>query len=143
VDQLDTLKEAFMVFDLNGSGRINQSDMNSLLALLGLKPATIGHCSNSDEEVEFLDFLRQVSVQSTRRGSFLTDTDLRRTFDQHDTQRKGYLTRADLRRLMKALGDADVTEADLSQMLVEADVDLDARVSYDEFHKVMRKRVHY
>ena len=53
-----------------------------------------------------------------------------------DADASGYITSDELRRILMDLGE-DVTEEEMDQLILEADLDGNGRIDYDEFSKLV------
>ena len=57
-------------------------------------------------------------------------------FKVFDADASGYITSDELRRILMDLGE-DVTEEEMDQLILEADLDGNGRIDYDEFSKLV------
>lgn len=59
-----------------------------------------------------------------------------RLFDEDNT---GFITFRNLRKICQELGES-LTDAEIQEMITEADTDDDGQISFQEFYRVMKKR---
>lgn len=130
-DERNKVREQFLAMDTDNSGTITMGELRTVLQnqlgvgeneLLTIFSALDSH---HDEEIHYSDFL--AAMVSTRIE--LHDDLLWTTFQKFDTDHSGYITASDLREI---LGDS-FEGAQVDELLAEADVIGDHRISYAEF----------
>ncbi|XP_042323750.1 calmodulin-like protein 3 [Sceloporus undulatus] len=138
--QLAEYKEAFSLFDRNGEGAIDTSEVGTVLRSLGLNPTEaelqdiIAELdANGSGRVNYPDFL---SLVATRKKDFETEEEIREAFQVFDKNGNGYVGVAELRHVMTNLGEK-LTDEEVDEMIKEADLDRDGKVNYQEFLRVM------
>lgn len=95
---------------------------------------------NSSGEIDFDEFLKLIS---SKIGDVSSDDkeSIRKVFDLYDDDQTGFITLSNLKRVAKELGeDANMSEAELQEMIDRADMDKDGQISFDEFYTIMTKR---
>ncbi|XP_064621637.1 calmodulin-A-like isoform X2 [Lineus longissimus] len=139
-EQIAEFKEAFSMFDKDGDETITTEEIGGILRSLGQNPteAELWDMVNEvDEdgngEVDFSEFLIMMSNNMKKSDS---DAELRAVFNVFDVNNSGYITSEELGNIMSSLGER-MTDEDIEDMLREADLDGDGKVSYAEFRLMM------
>ncbi|GAU41428.1 hypothetical protein TSUD_26080, partial [Trifolium subterraneum] len=78
--------------------------------------------------VDFEQFLHIIEI---KMKDYLTE-ELKDSFKVFDSNNDGYISAPELRHVMVKLGER-LTDEEVEQMIREADLDGDGRVSYEEF----------
>lgn len=140
--QICELKAAFSMLDQNQDGRVNASEMKSMLENLGIlltddmAQRLIKQATNREDglvsEEEFLDWMASQDLGS--QDDIMED--LLAAFRVFDKDGNGYITRDELKTAMDMIGEP-VTETQLDEMLKATDIDNDGRINYEEFVKVL------
>lgn len=142
-EQIAELREIFRSFDRNNDGSLTQLELGALLRSLGLKPSSdqvddlIQKAdTNSNGLIEFSEFVALVSPELLPEKSPYTEEQLRQLFRLFDRDGNGYITAAELAHSMAKLGHA-LTAKELTEMIKEADIDGDGRISFSEFSQAI------
>ena len=147
-DEVLEIKEAFDLFDTDGSGHISTDELKQALRNLGIdaRNQTLSNMmndldKNSDNTIDFDEFIDMMTAK-------MSDTDNRedllKVFNLFLGEDAG--TRNDkiriqhLRRVAKELNEA-MGEDELNEMIARADLDKDQGVSFDEFYAIMTKKI--
>lgn len=140
--QICELKAAFCILDTNNDGRVNASELKSMLENLGIfltddmVQRLIKQATKRDDglvsEEEFLDWMASQDLGSP--DDIMED--LLAAFRVFDKDGNGYITRDELKTAMDMIGEP-VTEVELDDMLKATDIDNDGRINYEEFVKVL------
>lgn len=64
------------------------------------------------------------------------DSELKAAFDAFDESKDGFICKTELKCLMDSLG-GDFTDNDIKEMLEDADLDNDGKVSFEEYKAIM------
>ncbi|RNF00904.1 centrin [Trypanosoma rangeli] len=154
-DQQQEIKEAFDLFDTDGSGTIDAKELKVAMRALGFEPRKdeVRHLlmSIADERgglgadaaaagaeplaVGFADFMELMARKMTERDS---REEMLKAFHLFDSDKTGKISFKNLKRVAQELGE-NMTDAELQEMIDEADRDGDGEVSEDEFLRVMKK----
>lgn len=130
------VRQYFIAMDANKHGTITLSELRDVLMdkfvidsdeVMQIFQALD---SNSDEEIHYSDFL--AAMVSTRIG--LHDDLLRDAFKRFDTDNSGYIEEHNLREVLGETFDG----AEVDQLLREADVVDEGRLSYNDFVAYVR-----
>jgi len=130
------LKEGFSLFDKDGSGTISTKELGTVMKSLGQNPteAELQEMitevdANGSGTVGFPEFLVMMAPKMKDTDS---EEDLREAFRIFDKDGNGFITHAELKHVMNNLGER-LSDADVDQMIAEADIDSNGNVNYQEF----------
>merc|ERR1711907_352432 len=136
------IKEAFELFDTDGSGSIASGELKVAMKALGFepKPGEIEKLIHSvdddgDGEMDYDDFERMMEQKILNKDQ---KDDLLKAFKLMDDDETGKISLKNLKRVAKELGET-MTEEDLLEVIAESDKDGDGELSVDEFLAVMKK----
>merc|ERR1712048_761434 len=142
-DEVEEIKEAFDLFDNDGSGAISVNELTSAMQSLGfdVKHAVVYNMvadldADGSGEIEFGEFL---DVMTAKLSDKNTKEEIDRVFKLFDKDRNGTLEADDLSRVCKELGE-DMTEEDIREVIGRMDVDGDGAVGLDDFYAVITKK---
>ncbi|XP_065158817.1 uncharacterized protein [Atheta coriaria] len=141
-DQKKDMKEAFDIFDWDGTGRIDVKEVKVAIRALGFEPPKeemkrmIAEVDTEDSgKLSYENFITLIAGKMCAPDS---KEELLKAFRLFDAEQNGYITTETLLRVSEELGEY-VTEEEIVEMIDEADVDEDGRVTEEEFVKFMRK----
>ncbi|CAK9806090.1 CETN2 [Anthophora quadrimaculata] len=141
-EQKNDIKEAFDLFDPDGTGRIATKELKVAIRALGFEP--------KKEEIKrliadidpdglgtlsFEEFLNLMSIKMLEKDKKEEVLKAFRLFDDDNT---GKITFKNLKRVARELGE-NITDEELQEMIDEADKDGDGEVSQEEFLRIMKK----
>ncbi|KAG7464947.1 hypothetical protein MATL_G00170990 [Megalops atlanticus] len=136
------IREAFELFDTDGSGHIDVKELKVAMRALGFEPKKeeIKRMINEvDKEgtgkIDFNDFLTVMTQKMAEKDSKEEILKAFRLFDDDET---GKISFRNLKRVAKELGE-NLTDEELQEMIDEADRDGDGEVSQQEFLRIMKK----
>ncbi|PIN20023.1 Ca2+-binding protein (centrin/caltractin), EF-Hand superfamily protein [Handroanthus impetiginosus] len=136
------IKEAFELFDTDGSGTIDAKELNVAMRALGFEM--------SEEEINrmiaevdkdgsgAIDFDEFCHMMTAKFGERDTKEELMKAFHIIDQDKNGKISAADIQRIAKELGER-FTEKEIQDMIDEADRDHDGEVNAEEFMRMMRR----
>ncbi|XP_033829972.1 uncharacterized protein cetn2 [Periophthalmus magnuspinnatus] len=140
------IREAFELFDTDGSGLIDVKDLKVALRAMGFEPKKeeIKKMINEvDKEgtgkITFTDFLAVMTQKMAEKDS---KEEILKAFKLFDDDETGKISFKNLKRVAKELGE-NVTDEELQEMIDEADKDGDGEVSQQEFLRIMKKTCLY
>ena len=141
-EQKSEIREAFDLFDTDGSGTIDIKEMKVALRALGfdtskeeLRKLVAEVDKDGSGAVEFKEFLQMMTSKMADRDSREEMIKAFRLFDDDET---GKISFRNLKRVAMELGET-ISDEELQEMIDEADRDGDGEVSQDEFIRVMEK----
>jgi len=141
-EQKQEIKEAFDLFDTDGSGTIDAKELKVAMRALGFEPrkeeikkmiADVDR--DGSGTIDFNEFLQMMTAKMGERDSREEILKAFRLFDDDET---GKISLKNLRRVAKEIGE-NMTDEELQEMIDEADLDKDGEVNEEEFLKIMKK----
>ncbi|PHJ22145.1 centrin [Cystoisospora suis] len=141
-EQRQEIKEAFDLFDTDGSGCIDAKELKVAMRALGFEPKKEEirkMIADVDKDgtgsVDFQEFLSLMTVKMQERDPREEILKAFRLFDDDET---GKISFKNLKRVSKELGE-NLTDEELQEMIDEADRDGDGEINEEEFIRIMRK----
>ena len=142
-DEIDEIKEAFDLFDSDGSGTVEPAELKSAMQSLGFeaKNATLFHMiSELDKDgsgaIDFDEFLDMMTSQMSDNDS---KDDIRKIFILFDVDKTGFINIKNLKKIARDLGET-LNDDDLLDLIKKGDSDGDGQVSFEDFYNIMTKR---
>merc|ERR1719450_1931441 len=141
-EQKQEIKEAFDLFDTDGSGTIDSKELKVAMRALGFEPKKEEIRKMIDDidkdgsgAIDFNEFLEMMTQKMSEKDSKEEILKAFRLFDDDET---GFITLKNLRRVSKDIGE-NMSDEELQEMIDEADRDGDGQVSEEEFLRIMKK----
>ncbi|CAD7674987.1 unnamed protein product [Nyctereutes procyonoides] len=141
-DQKQEVREAFDLFDADGSGTIDVKELKVAMRALGFEPRKEEMkkmISEVDKEgtgkISFNDFL---AVMTQKMAEKDTKEEILKAFRLFDDDETGKISFKNLKRVAIELGE-NLTDEELQEMIDEADRDGDGEVNEEEFLRIMKK----
>jgi centrin-1 len=141
-EQKQEIKEAFDLFDTDGSEKIDAKELKVAMRALGFEPKNEEikkMISDIDKDgsgtIDFPEFLEMMTAKMSSRDSKEEILKAFRLFDDDET---GKITLKNLRRVAKEIGE-NMTDEELQEMIEEADLDGDNEIDVEEFLRIMKK----
>ncbi|KAH3844321.1 calmodulin-A-like [Dreissena polymorpha] len=135
-EELAEYKEAFNIFDRDGSGAISNKELGIALRSLGLNPSDdeltrMIHEVDKDgnEELDFDEFCELMSKTKKDVTSYKA---IEEAFKVFDKEGKGSIPREYFRHVMTTMGER-LTDEEVDEMLDTADADGDGEIDIQEF----------
>lgn len=141
-EQKNDIKEAFDLFDTNGTGVIDIKELKVAIRALGFEPkkeeikkmiADID--KDGTGKLSYADFLALMTVKMAEKD---TREEILKAFRLFDDDETGTISFKNLKRVAKELGE-NLTDEELQEMIDEADRDGDGEVNKEEFLRIMQK----
>lgn len=143
--EIEEVREAFNLFDVDGSGTIDPRELREAMKSLGYdaKNQVIADMiadldRDGTGEIDFDEFLDIFSLRMGGAGGGDSKEEIQKIFNLFDDEKKGYISLQNLKRVARCLGE-NMSDADLLEMIERADTDNDGLVSLDDFYHVMTK----
>lgn len=136
------IKEAFDLFDTDGTGVIDVKELKVAMRALGFEPKKEEikkMIADIDKEgsgtIDFDDFLSIMTLKMSEKDS---KEEILKAFRLFDDDCTGKISFKNLKRVAKELGE-NLRDDELQEMIDEADRDGDGEVSEEEFLRIMKK----
>ena len=141
-EQKQEIKEAFDLFDTDGSGNIDSKELKVAMRALGFEPKReeikqlISQVSKDGSGViDYPEFLDMMSAKMQERDP---KEEMMKAFRLFDDDETGKISFKNLKRVAKELGE-NMTDDEIAEMIEEADRDGDGEIGEEEFMRIMRK----
>ncbi|XP_068637111.1 caltractin-like [Aristolochia californica] len=136
------IKEAFELFDTDGSGTIDAKELNVAMRALGFE-MTEEQINQMIADVDkdgsgAIDFDEFVHMMTAKIGERDTKEELSKAFRLIDQDNNGKISAADIEQIAKELGES-LTAPEIREMIEEADRNGDGEVDVDEFFRMMKR----
>lgn len=142
-EEIEEIREAFNLFDTDGSGTIDPKELKAAMQSLGFEAKNqtiyqmIGDIDKDGSgEINFEEFL---DLMTARMSDSDSKEDIHKVFNLFDDDKTGFITLQNLKRVAKELGET-MSDAELLEMIERADTDQDGQISVDEFYSIMTKK---
>ena len=137
------IKEVFDLFDLDGSGHLDVSELRVAMRALGFDITKEEAKAMENKlavprpgdklQIPFDAFTASMTERMVNRDS---RDEIAKAFALFDEDKSGTITLEQLRKVSKELGE-NMTDAELEEMISEADSNGDGKVTLDDFIRVM------
>eukprot|EP00761_Pharyngomonas_kirbyi_P003552 gb/GECH01003556.1/.p1 GENE.gb/GECH01003556.1/~~gb/GECH01003556.1/.p1 ORF type:complete len:163 (+),score=66.64 gb/GECH01003556.1/:1-489(+) len=141
-EQKQEIKEAFDLFDTDGSGYIDAKELKVAMRALGFehkKEEVKKWIAEIDKDgkgvIGFEEFEQFMAEKMATRD---TREEILKAFKLFDCDGTGKISFNNLKRISKELGE-NLTEDEIKEMIEEADRDGDGEINEEEFLRIMRK----
>lgn len=141
-EQKQEIKEAFDLFDTDGSGSIDAKELKVAMRALGFEPRKEEirkMIQDVDRDgtgtIDFPEFLDMMTAKMAERDPREEMLKAFRLFDDDET---GKISFKNLKRVAKELGE-NMTDEEIQEMIDEADRDGDGEIAEEEFMRIMKK----
>jgi len=141
-EQKQEIREAFDLFDADGSGTIDVKELKVAMRALGFEPKKEEikkMIQEIDKEgsgtIDFNDFLMLMTTKMSEKDS---KEEILKAFKLFDDDNSGKISFKNLKRVAKELGE-NLTDEELQEMIDEADRDGDGEINEAEFLRIMKK----
>jgi len=140
-DQIEEIREAFSLFDTDGSGAINYKELKAAMKALGfdtgkeeMQKIIEDIDADGSGEIEFPEFMQ---MMTGKMGAVDTREGILKLFEKFDRGGKGYIDVSDVKHIAKEVGE-NVPEDYLHHMIKFAGTN--GCVSPEQFCKVMTRK---
>lgn len=145
--QIQEYREAFTLVDKDGDGRITTAELSNVMQFLknSVSQEQVEVMINQADidgngTVEFDEFLKMMARRKQQPDeSKSLDDQMREFFKVFDRDGNGFIDAQELHYTMTNLGEK-ISDADVKEMIREADLDGDGRINYEEFIKMMQMK---
>ncbi|KAF8945695.1 calmodulin-like 3 [Haplosporangium gracile] len=129
-------KEAFALFDPTNSGTIQPKAFSDFLALLN-NPELTSKVTLPTQPLDFKAFTALMAAN--HKGAETSEEAYGAFFKSINKDGSGNVSSAELRSALQHFGNNALSEADVDEIVHEADVSGDGRICLEEFLKIMQK----
>ncbi len=139
-NQISELKEAFALFDRDGDGSITTKELGIVMRQLGQNP-TDGELQDMIHEIDVdgngtIDFNEFLTLMAMKGQDQDIEEELLEAFKIFDRDGNGSISAAELRYAMMNLGEK-LTDEEVNDMILEADINSDGQIDFEEFKRMM------
>ncbi|CAH0493305.1 unnamed protein product [Peronospora farinosa] len=134
-EEVVEIREAFGLFDTDGSGRIDVKELHAVMQSLGFN---VKNQIIDDVDSGFINFEEFRDLISAKMSDKDSREDIQKVFELFDVDETGKISLHKLKRVAKELGET-LTDAELLEMIERADTDQDGEINADEFYAIMTK----
>ena len=142
-EEIEEIREAFNLFDTDGSGTIDPKELKAAMQSLGFeaKNQTIYQMitdldKNKSGNIDFEEFLDMMTARMSDKD---TREDIYKVFKLFDDDGTNTITLKNLRRVARELGET-MTDEELTEMIERADSNNDKVVTQEDFYCIMTKK---
>ena len=142
-DEIEEIREAFKLFDTDGSGQIDPKELKAAMESLGFEnknPTIYQMIADLDtpEHARGINFDQFLDAITTRLGNRETKEGIYRIFELFDDDKSGTINISNLRRVAKELGETMGLD-ELKEMLERA-ASNGEEITFDDFYFIMTKK---
>ena len=142
-DEIEEIREAFNLFDTDGSGMIDPKELKAAMTSLGFEsknPVIFAMIADLDtpENASGINFEHFLDSITAKLGNKETKDGISRIFDLFDDDKSGFINVHNLRRVAKELGET-MSGDELKEMLERA-ASNGEEISFDDFYFIMTKK---
>ena len=142
-EQIAEFREAFRMFDKDGSGSITSAELGNVMKSLGQNP----DCGELDEYIKQVDtdgngtisFQEFCEMMAKQIKESDPEEEMVAAFKVFDKNGDGKISRAEFGQVMENLGEK-LTKEELDDLIGESDLNNDGQVDYNEFVKMMASK---
>jgi Ca2+-binding EF-hand superfamily protein len=141
-EQKQEIREAFDLFDTDGSGTIDVKEIKVAMRALGFEPKKeeikkliSEYDKDAKGVIDFNDFLQMMTAKMCEKD---TREEIVKAFKLFDDDSTGKISFKNLKRVARELGE-NLTDEELQEMIDEADRDGDGEINEQEFLRIMKK----
>lgn len=135
-------RDAFAMFDRDGSGSIERSELLYAMSQFGEEPTKeeidemiLLVDENGDGEIDFDEFLTLMRLRMGDSGEE-AEQNLRDVFNVFDADGSGFIDHNEMRTICAKLAQ-DLTDEEINQLIEVADKDGDGEISFEEFKTLL------
>merc|ERR1712070_893324 len=142
-DEVEEIREAFNLFDTDGSGTIDPKELKVAMQSLGFEsknPTIYQMIADLDKDgAGHIDFEEFLDAITSKLGDKETRAGINKIFALFDDDKTGTVSLKNLKRVAKELGET-MTDDELREMIERADSNGDGMISAEDFYNIMTKK---
>ncbi|OZJ02928.1 hypothetical protein BZG36_04121 [Bifiguratus adelaidae] len=146
--QFQDCKAAFEMFDTNHDGSISATELDQVLKRMGIHLTEVElHCwidevdCDGNGVIDLAEFLSMMQRHQSRSPSPQPQQDLLSTFRIFDQDNNGVITKGELTSTMRLVFNMPLSDAEIEEMMLEADTNKDGVITFDEFVVMMASQL--
>ena len=140
-EQIEEIREAFNLFDSNGSGSIDYKELKAAMHALGfetkkeeLRKIIAEIDADGSGEIEFPEFMQ---MMTGKMGAIDSYEEIMKIFKRFDAKGKGFIDFADVKHIAKELGE-NMSDVDLENMIFCFGTD--GKVTVEQFYALLKTK---
>jgi Ca2+-binding EF-hand superfamily protein len=141
-DQKQEIKDAFELFDTDGTGGVDSKELKVAMRALGFEPKKeevrrilSDIDKHGDGIIKYEDFLEILTQKTTEKEPI---DEIKKAFRLMCEDGSDKITVKSLKKTIKELGE-NMSEDEIVEMIEEADKDQDGEVGEEDFIRIMKK----
>ena len=140
-DEIEEIREAFNLFDTDGSGSIDPRELKAAMQSLGFESKNptiyqmIADLENAGSSIDFETFLDAITK---KLGDKESKAGIEKIFELFDDDGTNTINLANLKRVARELGET-MTAEELEEMLSRAATNGE-EITFDDFYNIMTKK---
>lgn len=142
-DEIEEIREAFNLFDTDGSGSIDPRELKAAMQSLGFdnkNPTVYQMIADLDREYSTsIDFEEFLDAITSKLGDKELRDGIQKIFSLFDDDKTGNITMKNLKRVAKELGET-MSEEELREMIERADSAGNGEITLEDFYTIMTKK---
>lgn len=142
-DEVEEIREAFNLFDTDGSGTIDPRELKAAMQSLGFEaknPTIYNMIADLDRQGQgAIDFEEFLDAITSKLGDKESREGIQKIFNLFDDDKTGTINIKNLKRVARELGET-MTEEELREMIERADSNGDGEISFEDFYTIMTKK---
>lgn len=146
LEEVKDIKQAFDIFDGDGSGMIDPQELKEAFINLGFggqnKFVYQILAELDDDQSGGIDFPQFLKLATAKLSDKDSRAEINKVFASFDVHKNGKITVMQLKRVAQDLGE-DMTDEQLEKMFAKADLDDDGFVTAEDFYNIMTHRVYW
>lgn len=139
----EEFRRTFDLYDINKDGVISSTELKGVLISFGyhasdqdLRDIVQDLDTNHNGVIDYPEFIRLMESHPAKVGEELRAEDIVEAFRAFDRDGNGLITASEIKSSMEAMGQR-ITDAEVQEMIREADVNGDGMINYEEFARMM------
>merc|ERR1711990_1275309 len=140
-EQMEEIKEAFDLFDIDGSGTIDAKELGTAMRALGMETSA-EEVRKMIEDIDkdgsgTIDLAEFTAMMTARMSASDSREEMMKVFKLFDDDGTGTISFANVKRVAADLGE-NMTDEELQELFDQGDTDGDGVVNEDEFIAILK-----